>query len=132
MNMIEEVITPQQLADNIKNKTRYIPTNETFEHATFIKSVNKIIDEYIFEDDPINKKDGKQMIFLNFGELSFPVDMLNTIYLQPTEDPYYQKIEANYAEDIRNSGWNISYDKDNVAIRPRYLVKLKADTPIEK
>lgn len=130
--MSEEIITPQQLADNIKNKTRYVPTNKTFEHAAFIKSVNKIIDGYMFEDDPINKKDGKQTVFLNFGELSFPVDMLNTIYLRPTEDPYYQKIKANYATDIKNSGWNISYDKDDVAIRPRFLVKLKADTPIEK
>lgn len=131
MNMSEEIITPQQLADNIKNKIRYVPTNETFEHADFIKSVNKIIDEYIFEDDQINKKDRKQIVFLNFGELSFPVDMLDTIYLRPTEDPYHQKIGANYAEDIRNSGWNISY-KDDVIIRPQYLVKLKADTPIEK
>jgi len=130
--MSEKVITPQQLADNIKNKTKYVPTNETFEHANFIKSVNKIIDEYMFEDDPINKKDGKQTVFLNFGELSFPVDILNTIYLRSTEDPYYQKIETNYAADIRNSGWNISYAKDNAAIRPRYLVKLKANTPIEK
>lgn len=131
MNMSEEVITPQQLADNIKNKTRYVPTNEVFEHADFIKSINKILDEYIFEDDSINKE-RKQKVFLNFGKLSFPVDMLNTIYLQPAEDPYYQKIEANYAADIRNSGWHISYAKDDFTIRPRYLVKLKANTPIEK
>lgn len=130
--MSEKVITPQQLADNIKNKARYVPTNETFEHADFIKSVNKILDKYMFEDDSINKKDGKQTVFLNFGELSFPVDMLNTIYLRSTEDPYYQKIETNYAEDIRNSGWHISYAKDDFTIRPRYLVKLKADIPIEK
>lgn len=131
MNMSEEVITPQQLANNIKNKTRYVPTNEAFEHADFIKSINKILDEYIFEDDSISKE-RKQKVFLNFNELSFPVDMLNTIYLQPAEDLYYQKIETNYAADIRNSGWNISYVKDVTAIRPRYLVKLKADTPIEK
>lgn len=131
MNMSEKVITPQQLADNIKNKARYVPTNETFEHADFIKSVNKILDEYIFEDDSINKE-RKQKVFLKFNELSFPVDMLNTIYLRPAEDPYYQKIETNYAEDIRNSGWDISYYKDNFPNRPQYLVKLKANTPIEK
>lgn len=116
--MLEQIISPHQLAANIKNKVRYTPTKETSGHAGFINMINKSIDDYIFEDDKYmfegdkpSAKDQKQQLFLKTGIVSFPVGIINKIYLRPEKDPYYQKFKMRYEKDITKAGWLFSYSQ---------------------
>ena len=123
-----KIITPEQLARNIKNNVRYKPVDAgDNDMDSFINAFNRFIDQYMFTDDndKILDKARKHKIFHQYGEVSLLVNMMSDNYLSQTY-PEERTLLPKYQKYIETAGWHISYKVETIANRPQNVLILTA------
>lgn len=122
-----KIITPEQLADNIKNNVRYKPVDTSDDDiAGFINAFNRFIDQYMFTDDnQMLDKARKHKIFHLYGEVSLLVNMMSDDYLSPTY-PEERTLLPKYQKYVEAAGWHISYKVETIANRLQNVLILTA------
>lgn len=122
-----KIITPEQLADNIKNNVRYKPVDTGDNDMDgFINAFNRAVDQYMFTDDnQMLDKARKHKIFHLYGEVSLLVNMMSDDYLSPTY-PEERTLLPKYQEYVEAAGWHISYKVETIANRLQNVLILTA------
>lgn len=123
-----KIITPEQLADNIKNNVRYKPVDTGDNDMDgFINAFNRAVDQYMFTDDndEMIDKARKYEIFHQYGEVSLLVNMMSDNYLTPTY-PEERKLLSKYQKYIEAADWDVSYRVAKAIIKPQSILVLTA------
>lgn len=122
-----KIITPEQLANNIKNNVRYKPVDTGDNDMDgFINAFNRAVDQYMFNADDFSNTKDKHDIFLKSGRLTLFISMINDEYLTPESNPIDQTLLPKYQKYVETAGWHISYRAEDIAVRPQNTLILTA------